>query len=140
MASYRQSRIEDEMAKSLSEIVRTVKDYRVTDSFISITRVSVAPDLSEARVYFSAMGGKYDKKEVRKGLMSAAGYMRTALAKSMNLRQTPKLSFVYDDSMEQGAYINTLLKKVEKELEVAAERDRLLEELEGENGTSDDRK
>lgn len=138
MASYRQSRIEDEMAKSLSEIVRTVKDYRVTDSFISITRVSVAPDLSEARVYFSAMGGKYDKKEVRKGLMSAAGYMRTALAKSMNLRQTPKLSFVYDDSMEQGAYINTLLKKVEKELEIAAERDRLLEEHEEENETSDD--
>ncbi len=139
MASYRQSRIEEEMAKSLSDILRTVKDYRVADSFISITRVTVAPDLSEARVFFSAMDGKYDSKEIRKGLTSASGYMRTALAKSMNLRQTPKLNFVYDDSMKQGAHINTLLKKVEAELAVAEERDRLAAEAE-KNSKADSRK
>ena len=128
MSSYRQNRIEEEMAKSLSDIIRNVKDYRVSGSLISITKVNVAPDLSEAKVYFSAMGGKYDIKEIRKGLMSAAGYIRTCLAKSMNLRQTPKLSFTFDNSMEQGAHINSLLKKVEEELAVAEERDRRLEE------------
>lgn len=128
MASYRQSRIEDEMTKALSDIIRSVKDYRVSDSIITITRVTVAPDLSEAKVYFSSIGGKHDKKEIRKGLMSAAGYMRTMLAGAMDLRQTPRLTFVYDDSMEQGAHINTLLKKVEEELAVAEERDRRLEE------------
>lgn len=128
MASYRRDRIDEEVAKVLSDILRTVKDYRITDSFVSITHVSVAPDLSTARVSFSAIGGKYDPKEIRKGLISASGYMRTKLAHIMNLRLTPKLEFVYDDSMANGAHISGLLKKVEDELAVAEERDRLEEE------------
>jgi ribosome-binding factor A len=136
MASYRQGRIEEEMAKVLSDILRTVKDYRVTDSLISITGVSVAPDLKTAKIFFSAMGGKYDSKEIRKGLTSASGYIRSQLAHIMNLRQTPALTFVFDDSMEHGAHINTLLRKVETELQIAEERDRL-EEAEKANQAED---
>lgn len=137
MASYRKDRIDEEVAKVLSDILRNVKDYRVTDSFVSITHVSVAPDLSTARVSFSAIGGRYEPKEIRKGLMSAAGYMRGQLAAIMNLRQTPKLEFVYDNSMETGAHINGLLKKVEDELAIAEERDRRLAEEEGSTARED---
>lgn len=123
MPSYRRDRIDEDVAKVLSDVLRTVKDYRITQSFVSITRVSVAPDLSTAKVYFSAIGGDSDPKEIRKGLISASGYMRTQLARIMNLRQTPKLDFVYDSSMETGAHIHGLLKKVEDELAIADLRD-----------------
>lgn len=123
MPSYRRDRIDEEVAKVLSDILRTVKDYRIAGSFVSITRVAVAPDLSTARVFFSAIGGNCEPKEIRKGLISASGYMRTQLAKIMNLRQTPKLEFVYDSSMENGAHIHGLLKKVEDELAIAEQRD-----------------
>ena len=137
MASYRRDRIDEEVAKTLSEILRSVKDYRITGSFVSITKVSVAPDLSAARVFFSALGKNCDPKEIRKGLISASGYMRTRLAQIMNLRQTPKLEFVYDSSMESGAHIHSLLHQVEDELAAAEERDRRLEsEQAAENPTS----
>ena len=124
MASYRRDRIDEEVAKVLSEILRTVKDYRIADSFVSITKVAVAPDLSTARVYFSALGKNCNPAEIRKGLVSASGYMRSRLAQILNLRQTPRLEFFYDTSMETGAQIHGLLRKVEDELAAAERRDR----------------
>lgn len=140
MASYRRDRIDEEVAKVLSEILRGVKDYRIADSFVSITRVTVAPDLSTARVFFSALGENCDPKEIRKGLISASGYMRSRLAQIMNLRQTPRLEFVYDSSMESGARIHELLQKVEGELAAAEKRDRALAEQENEQaaGSTDE--
>ena len=128
MPSYRKTRIEDEMVKTLSDIFRDVKDYRVANGMVTVTHVNIAPDLSEAKVFFSFIGGKYDSKEVRKGLISAHGFIRSQLAQRMNLRQTPRLNFEYDDSMLYGAKINSLMQKVEKELAAADERDRLLAE------------
>ena len=130
MPSYRLSRIEDEMKKTISDILYDVKDYRVAESMITITHVTVAPDLSEAKVFFSFMGGEYEPKEVRKGLMSAQGFIRSQVAKRMNLRQTPKFTFNYDDSMVNGAKINKLILQVEEELKIADERDRKIAEEE----------
>ncbi len=111
MAKHRRGRINEETVKELSNIMREIKDPRVSDAFISITAADVATDMKTARVYFSVMSG--DKKEVLKGLKSAHGYIRKRLAETLNLRQTPELTFIPDDSIEYGARINQLLNKIE---------------------------
>ena len=111
MANYRRGRINDEMQKELSYILREVKDPRVKDAFISITAVEATGDLKYAKVYYSAMMG--DKKEVAKGLKSSAGYIRRELAQRLNLRMTPELSFYEDHSIAHGAHISKLLNGIE---------------------------
>ena len=111
MANYRRGRINDEMQKELSYILREVKDPRVKDAFISITAVEATGDLKYAKVYYSAMMG--DKKEVAKGLKSSAGYIRRELAQRLNLRMTPELSFYEDHSIAHGAHISKLLSGIE---------------------------
>ena len=110
MANYRRGRINDEMQKVLMQILRTVKDPRVSNAFLSITACEVTGDLKYARVYYSAMQG--DPKEIAKGLKSSAGYIRGQVAKIMNLRQTPELTFVVDDSIKYGAHISDVLSKI----------------------------
>jgi ribosome-binding factor A len=111
MGNYRQHRVNEEMAKELADILRSVKDYRVTNALISITRVDCTKDLKYAKVYFSCVG-KAPASEVLAGLKSAQGYIRSALATRLNLRQTPELNFIYDESMEHGAHILQLLHEV----------------------------
>ena len=111
MAKYRRGRINEEMVKELSSILREIKDPRVSGAFVSVTSADVTPDLKFAKIYFSVMGG--DKADVKKGLKSASGYIRKRIAETLNLRQTPELSFVEDDSIEYGAHINSLLNKIE---------------------------
>ena len=125
MASYRQNRINEEIAKALSEILRTVKDYRLADVVISVVGVNAAPDLSSAKIYYSFIG-KRDSKEVQKGLVSASGYIRSRLASAIDLRHTPKLIFIYDTSMEQGAKIAGLMHQVEHELRESELRENAL--------------
>lgn len=111
MAKYRRGRINEEMVRELASILREIKDPRVSDNFVSVTAADVTPDLKFAKIYFSAMTG--DKKEIRRGLMSASGFIRKRLAETLNLRQTPELAFIADDSIEYGAHINSLLNKIE---------------------------
>ena len=122
MANYRRGRINEAIAKELAVILRSVKDYRLENTVVTITSVNCAPDLSFAKVYFSYLGAG-TPKDIKQGLTSASGFIRTQLARSLNLRQTPKLVFAYDDSMEHGAQIAGLMQKVEKELEIADARD-----------------
>ena len=110
MANYRRGRINDEMQKTLSQILRTVKDPRVSDAFISVTACEVTGDLKYAKVYYSAMRG--DPKEISKGLRSSAGYIRGQVARLMNLRQTPEFTFVEDESIAHGAHISKLLNSI----------------------------
>ena len=111
MAKYRIGRINDEMQKELSTILREVKDPRVSSAFVSITAVETTPDLKFAKVFYSALGK--EKKEIAKGLKSSAGYIRRQLAQSMNLRMTPELTFIEDHSIEHGAHISKLLEGIE---------------------------
>ncbi len=111
MANYRRGRINDEMQKELSFVLRELKDPRVRDAFISITAVDVTADLKFAKVYYSAMQG--DKKEVARGLKSSAGFIRRELAQRLNLRMTPELTFVEDHSIAHGAHISKLLESIE---------------------------
>ena len=98
------------MQKTLAEIVREVKDPRVSEAFVSITGADVTPDLKYAKVYYSALRG--DKKEVYLGLKSSAGFIRRMVAQRMNLRVTPEFTFVEDESIAHGAHIATLLNSI----------------------------
>lgn len=111
MANYRRGRINDEVKKELSLILREVKDPRISDAFISVTAVEVSGDLKFAKVYYSAMMG--DKKEVAKGLKSSAGFIRREIARRLNLRMTPEFTFYEDHSIEHGAHISKLLNGIE---------------------------
>ena len=111
MAKYRRDRINDEVKKELSMILREVKDPRLANAFISITSVDVTGDLKFAKVYYSAMQG--DKKEVAAGLRSSAGFIRREVARRLNLRMTPEFTFVADHSIEHGAHISKLLNSIE---------------------------
>jgi ribosome-binding factor A len=107
MAKYRRGRINDEMRGEVANILREVKDPRVKDAFVSITGAEVTPDLKYAKIFFSVLNG--DPKEIAKGLRSSAGFLRREIAQRMNLRITPELNFVYDESITYGAHISKLL-------------------------------
>jgi len=124
MAGYRRSRINDAVKEELSSILREIKDPRIVENFVTITAADVAPDMKNAKIYFSSLAddnlaaeGKLspENKEILKGLNSAAGFMRRELARRLNLRATPELTFWYDESMKHGAKINTILNNIERE-------------------------
>ena len=108
MASNRIGRINEEIQRELSDLIHTVKDPRVT-GLISVTAVDTTPDLKFCKVYISVLD-KSDINQVLKGLKSAAGWLRRELGRNLNLRATPELTFVRDDSIDQGAHILDLLR------------------------------
>lgn len=108
MASNRIGRTNDDIQRVLSTLLRSVKDPRVNQGMLSVTRVDVTGDLRYAKVFISALG-QVDEKELKKGLKSAAGWLRRELGSSLNLRYTPELIFEIDHSIEHGAEINRLI-------------------------------
>ena len=111
MASNRIGRINDEIQKELSALLRTVKDPRVSGTLLTVTHVDTTSDLRYARIYVSAMD-KTDEKDFLKGLKSASGYLRRELGQRLNLRYTPELQFFPDDSIAYGAHILDMLNHV----------------------------
>lgn len=111
MASNRIGRINEEIQRELSALILTVKDPRVT-GMISVTAVNTTPDLKYAKIYVSVLD-KTQESQVIKGLKSAGGYLRRELGRSLNLRSTPELSFVPDDSIDHGARILSMLRDPE---------------------------
>ena len=96
--SVKNRRINDEVRRSLSDIIRNdLKDPRVSP-FVSILEAEVATDLKTCKVWFSVMGDKDEGKRTLDGLNSAKGFIRTALAHDVNLRNTPELTFIPDTS------------------------------------------
>jgi len=108
MANNRIGRINEEIQRELSTLIRSVKDPRVT-GMISVTAVDTTPDLKFAKIYISVLD-KSDCTQVLKGLKSASGWLRRELGHSLNLRYTPELTFVRDDSIDKGAHILDLLR------------------------------
>ncbi len=109
MAKYRRGRINDAVAKELAIALGNVREPKVINNFVSITRAEVAPDLKYATVYFSCMG---DWKEAAEGLKKCTGMLRHHLAVTLNLRITPELNFVKDGSIEHGARIARILEEI----------------------------
>lgn len=113
MSKNRIDKINGEIRDELSELFRAVKDPRVQNTMVSITRVETTGDLRYAKVYVSVLE-KSREKEVIKGLKSAGGYLRRQIGANMGLRYTPELVFEADDSIEHGAHILEVLKSIEK--------------------------
>lgn len=111
MAKYRRGRINEEMQKEMTSILRKVKDPRISDAFISITAADCTADLKYAKIYYSALRG--DAKEIAKGLKAATGFIRRELARSLNLRITPELTFLPDTSIAYGAHIASILETLD---------------------------
>lgn len=111
MAKYRRNRINDAVKEEMAQILRDVKDPRIAGALVSITGANVSGDLKFAKIYYSVLGG--DKAELAKALKSASGFFRSELARRINLRITPELSFEYDSSAEYGANISSILKTLD---------------------------
>ena len=100
--SIKYSRMNGEVHREISRIISMeIKDPRI-HQMTSVVSVDVTPDLKFAKVYVSVLGDDKAKEDTRIGLTSAASHIRTLLAKSLNLRNTPELSFIIDDSIEYG--------------------------------------
>ena len=108
MASNRINRINEEIQKELSSLLRTVKDPRVQDCMISVTRVETTPDLRYTKVYVSFLQEE-KAKEAMKGLQSAGGWIRRQLGSNLKLRYAPEIVWALDDSITYGARMLDLI-------------------------------
>ena len=107
----RLGRIDEELKKEISNIISfDLKNPKIT-GLISVTKVKTTPDLKYAKVYVSILKSK-NTKETFLNLKKSAGYIRTEIAKRINLRITPEIVFVLDESMEYGTRINEILKEI----------------------------
>lgn len=111
MASNRMGRINEEIQRELSALIPRVKDPRVT-GMVSVTAVETSPDLKYAKIYVSVLD-KGNEDQVLKGLKSAGGWLRRELGRTLNLRATPELNFIRDDSIDKGAHILEMLRNPE---------------------------
>ncbi len=109
MASNRIGRINEEIQRELSALLRTVKDPRLQSGLLTVTHVDTTSDLRYAKIYVSALD-KVQEKDMLKGLKSAAGYLRRELGAALRLRYTPELQFIPDGSIQQGAHILEMLR------------------------------
>ena len=107
----RLNRINEELKKELNQVLNyELKNSNVT-GMLSVTRVKITPDFKYAKVYVSIYNSKNIKKTMD-GLKESAGFIRSRLAKTVNLRITPELVFEIDDSIEYGSKIDTILKEI----------------------------
>ena len=112
MASNKIARINDDIQRVLSAKLRDVKDPRVQQGMISVTRVETTGDLRYCKVWLSVLGLE-NEKEFRRGLKSASGWLRRELGTVLDLRYTPELVFEVDHSIEYGAHISQMINSLE---------------------------
>ena len=110
--SVKDTRINGEVLKELSNIIRSeIKDPRI-NPMTSVVAVEVAPDLKTCKAYISVLGDAYEQEQTIKGLQSAEGYIRRELARTLNLRNTPEIRFVLDQSIEYGVNMSKKIDEV----------------------------
>ncbi|MBQ1923362.1 MAG: 30S ribosome-binding factor RbfA [Lachnospiraceae bacterium] len=123
--SVKNRRINDEVMKALSEIIRgDLKDPRISP-LTSVVAVNVAPDLKTCKAWISVYGDADAGRRTMEGIRSASGFIRGELARRVNLRNTPELTFLFDDSIAYGVAMS-------KKIDEVAEKDRLAQEQRGE--------
>ena len=114
--SIKNIRINEEVMHELANIIRgEIKDPRI-NPMTSVVAVEVAPDLKTAKAYISVLGDEESQKKTLAGLRSAEGYIRRALAKSINLRNTPEIRFILDQSIAYGVEMSKKIDEVTKDL------------------------
>lgn len=112
--SVKNTRINCEVLKELSNIIRSeIKDPRI-NPMTSVVSVEVAPDLKTCKAYISVLGDEKSQQDTIAGLKSAEGYIRRELARTVNLRNTPEIKFILDQSIEYGINMSKLIDEVTK--------------------------
>lgn len=109
----RNIKLAEALREEVSDILHNeIKDPRI--GFLTITRVDVTGDCRYARIYYSVYGTKNDKEEARKGLESAAGFVRRLIGERIRMKFVPEIEFKLDESVEYGFYMDELFKKIKK--------------------------
>lgn len=108
----RVDRISEEVMRELSQLLRNVKDPRLSGVMLSILRCEVTNDMRWCKVHLSVLGD-CNEKELKQGLKSCSGFLRRELAQRLRLRYTPELTFVLDDSIAYGAHISKMLQDLD---------------------------
>lgn len=111
--SIKNTRINGEVQRELSNIIRNLKDPRV-GIMTTVTAVEVAPDLKTCKAYISVLGDEEAKADTMAGLKSAAGFIRRELARTVNLRNTPEIRFIMDESIEHGMKMSKIIDDLNK--------------------------
>ena len=115
--SIKNTRINEEVLRELSNIIRgEIKDPRI-NPMTSVVAVEVAPDLKTCKAYISVLGDEQSQKDTIAGLKSAEGCIRRTLAKNINLRNTPQVQFILDQSIEYGVNMSKLIDDVTKDIQ-----------------------
>jgi len=121
--SIKNTRINGEVMRELSNIIRgEIKDPRI-HPMTSVVTVEVAPDLKTCKAYISVLGDENAQQNTMKGLKSAEGYIRTKLAKNINLRNTPEINFILDQSIEYGVNMSRKIDEVNRRDEQSHQKD-----------------
>lgn len=121
--SIKNTRINGEVQKVLSEIIRgDIKDPRI-NPMTSVVQVVVAPDLKTCKAFISVLGDEESQKNTLAGLNSAVGYIRRRLAHELNLRNTPEITFIMDQSIAYGVSMSKLIDEVTKDISRDEEED-----------------
>ncbi len=121
--SIKNTRINEEVHRELSNIIRgEIKDPRI-HPMTSVVAVEVAPDLKTCKAYISVLGDEQAQADTLKGLRSAEGYIRRTLAKNINLRNTPEIKFIMDQSIAYGVKMSKLIDEVNHKKDESDEKD-----------------
>ena len=115
MAKYRKNKIDGAFVEECAQIIREIKDPRVSAVMLTVMKADVSADLKFAKIYYSVFG-ECDEKELARGLRSAAPFVRSQLAQRLNMRITPELTFIRDEGVKHGAEISAILKTIEADL------------------------
>ena len=136
--SIKNTRVNEEVLRRLSEIISgSIKDPRI-HPMTSIVSVEVAPDLKTCKAYVSVLGDEKAQKDTLEGLRSAEGYIRRSLAQSANLRHTPQIRFIIDQSIEYGVTMSHLIDQISRKADESAQNEEPIpgsENEEKEDGT-----
>ena len=112
--SVKNTRVNGEVMRVLAEVIRSeIKDPRI-NPMTSVVAVEVAPDLKTCKAWISVLGNEESQKDTLAGLKSAEGYIRNQLAKKINLRNTPEIRFIIDQSIEYGVNMSKMIDEVNR--------------------------
>lgn len=120
--SIKNTRVNTEVQRELSNIIRNLKDPRVAP-WTSVVAAEVAPDLKTCKAYISVLGGKKEQEDTIAGLKNAEGFIRRELARTLNLRNTPEICFILDQSIEYGVNMSKKIDEVTRNISTEGEAD-----------------
>lgn len=120
--SIKNTRVNTEVQRELSDILRNMKDPRVAP-WTSVTAAEVAPDLKTCKAYISVLGDQKAQTDTIQGLQSAEGYIRRELARTLNMRNTPEIRFILDQSIEYGVNMSRKIDEVTRNIRMEGDAD-----------------